>query len=147
VTLPTLESVVNVKSRAVLMIEDSEIIRRVMALILEAEGYQVVESPTAREAVALASSIRPDVITLDLSLPDLDGRELLRQLATDPSTRAVPVVIISAFADTLSLAERQLASDVILKPFDLDDLISRLDRAIGRARQEPLPSTSRRSGS
>jgi CheY-like chemotaxis protein len=131
----------------VLMIEDSEIIRRVMALILEAEGYRVVESPTGMGAVELARSVRPNVITLDLSLPDLDGRELLHQLHAEPASRHVPVVVISAFADTLSLSERHLAEDVITKPFDLDDLIHRLDRATGRAGQSSLPRRGPRLGS
>jgi CheY-like chemotaxis protein len=119
--------------RTVLVIEDSEVIRRVLRLILEAEGYRVVESPDGLRAPSLARDHRPDVITLDLSLPDVDGREVLRQLLDDDNIGEVPVVIISAFADYLTGSERQRAADVIVKPFDLDDLLQRLERAISRA--------------
>lgn len=119
--------------RTVLMVEDSDVIRRVLTLILEAEGYRVIETADGRGVAALAREHRPDVVTLDLSLPDLDGREVLRSLRSDPSLSRVPVVVISAYADSLSSAERWLATDVIIKPFDLDDLITRLDRAVSSA--------------
>jgi CheY-like chemotaxis protein len=124
------------RGRTVLIVEDSDVIRRVLALILEAEGYRVVESPSGEQVAALALGERPDLITLDLSLPDVDGRELLRSLGTDQTLRAVPVVVISAFADTLTSNDLAHAVDVIVKPFDLDDLLLRLERAVsGRATQ------------
>jgi CheY-like chemotaxis protein len=101
----------------------------VLALILEAEGYRVVETAAGREAIGLAREQHPDLITLDLSLPDMDGRDVLRLLGADESLRSVPVVVLSAFADTLTSAERWHATDVIVKPFDLDDLLIRLERA------------------
>lgn len=118
--------------RTVLIVEDSEVIRRILSLILEAEGYRVVESPDGRRVADLARRERPDVITLDLSLPDVDGREILRQLGTDERLCEVPVVVLSAFVEALSSAERWYAADVIVKPFDLDDLLARLDRAVMR---------------
>ena len=119
--------------RTVLVVEDSEVIRRVLRLILEAEGYRVVESPDGLRARSLARDHRPDVITLDLSLPDVDGREVLRDLCADDSISQVPVVVISAFTEYLTGPERQRAADVIVKPFDLDDLLRRLEGAISRA--------------
>ena len=124
------------QGRTVLIVEDSEIIRRVLGLILEAEGYQVVESADGRAVTSLARQWRPDVITLDLSLPDVDGRELLRELHADPELADLPVVVLSAYADTLTSAERWYAADVIVKPFDLDDLLARLDLVARRAAGE-----------
>jgi CheY-like chemotaxis protein len=118
----------------VLVVEDSDVIRRVLRLILEAEGYTVVECSSGREAVALARSACPDVITLDLSLPDVDGRDVLYELRQIGELAQVPIVVLSAFADTLSPNERHAAADVIVKPFDLDDLLQRLDRAVRTAR-------------
>lgn len=122
--------------RTVLVVEDSDVIRRVLTLILESEGYRVVECADGRGVERLARETRPDVITLDLSLPDLDGREVLRRLGNDPTLRHVPVVVLSAFADVLSSAERWYAADVIVKPFDLDDLLERLERATSPAARE-----------
>ncbi len=115
--------------RTVLVVEDSDVIRRVLVLILQAEGYRVVESPDGKQVAELVRKVRPDVVTLDLSLPDVDGREVLRSLGTDEALREVPVIVVSAFADALSAAERWYAADVIVKPFDLDDLLERLERA------------------
>ena len=114
----------------VLVVEDSEVIRRIMSLVLTAEGYQVIESADGFGVVELAREHRPDIITLDLALPGVDGREILRRLNQDAVLREVPVVVVSAFADSLSISDRQQAADVILKPFDLDDLVERLELAI-----------------
>src|SRR5919206_3845083 len=101
--------------RTVLVVEDSDVIRRVLTLILQAEGYRVVESPDGRQVGELIREVRPDVVTLDLSLPDVDGREVLRSLGTDEALREVPVIVVSAFADALTAAERWYAADVIVK--------------------------------
>ena len=119
------------RGRTVFVIEDSEVIRRVLALILEAEGYRVIESAEGSSVAVTARRERPDLVTLDLSLPDVDGRDLLRAFRADPALRGIPVVVLSAFADTLSMAERRQAADVIVKPFDLEDLLERLDKAAG----------------
>jgi DNA-binding response OmpR family regulator len=133
----------NGRGRTVLIVEDSEVIRRVLALILEAEGYRVIESADGRQVADLVRQQRPDVVTLDLSLPDVDGRDLLRKLGTDAALREVPVIVVSAFADTLNAAERWYAADVIVKPFDLDDLLVRLERAVARHRPREGNGTSR----
>ena len=114
----------------VLVVDDSDVIRRVLSLILEGEGYRVVECPTGSAAPDLARASHPDVITLDLDLPDGDGRDVLRRIRRDGELGDVPVVIVSAYADELSSAERSDVTDVIAKPFDVDDLLDRLDRAL-----------------
>jgi CheY-like chemotaxis protein len=117
--------------RRVLVVEDSDVIRRVLSLILQGEGYQVAQAEGGRTALALARQYRPDVVTLDLSLPDLDGREVLRLLKEDPLTRAIPVVVISANPELLTEPERSHAAQVIHKPFDVDDLLAGVSRAAG----------------
>jgi len=114
----------------VLVVEDSEVIRRVLKLVLEAEGYRVLECADGRRVMDLARDSQPDAITLDLCLPGVDGRELLRILHGDKTLGRVPVIVVSAFADGLSPSDRSEAADVILKPFDLDDLLERVGRAI-----------------
>ena len=115
----------------VLVVEDSEVIRRVMSLILEGEGYRVVATDRGQDVLALAQHERPVAVTLDLNLPDSDGRDVLRQLKGDRHTTEIPVIVVSAFAEALSADDRRRADDVIAKPFDLDDFLGRVGRAVG----------------
>jgi CheY-like chemotaxis protein len=118
-------------ARRVLVVEDSRIIGRVISMILEGEGYEVTTTQQGYEALELARVLRPHAVTLDLGLRDLDGREVLRRLKTDEATREVPVIILSAYVESLSSADRWYAADVIAKPFDVDELIARVARATG----------------
>jgi CheY-like chemotaxis protein len=117
--------------RRVLVVEDSDVIRRVLSLILQGEGYQVTQADGGRAALVLARQQRPDVVTLDLTLPDLDGREVLRLLKDDPLTRSIPVVVISAHPESLSEPDRARAAQVLMKPFDVDDLLAGVSCAVG----------------
>jgi CheY-like chemotaxis protein len=114
----------------VLIVEDSEPIRRILALLLEGHGYSVVTTDEGRLGLALALELQPQIITLDISLPDLDGRDVLRLLRADPRTQSIPVVVVSAYASMLSPADRALASEVLSKPFDVDELLDRVAHAV-----------------
>lgn len=113
--------------RTVLVVEDSEVIRRVIQVILEGEGYEVVCAESGVRALALARQHHPNAVTLDLSLPDLDGLEVLRRLKANAHTRHIPVIVLSAFADVLAASERSQATRVMTKPFDVDELLACVD--------------------
>ena len=115
----------------VLVVEDSDVIRRVISLILEGEGYHVLATDRGRDVLALAQHARPAAVTLDLNLPDSDGRDVLRQLKGDERTTEIPVIVVSAFAEALTADDRRRAEDVIAKPFDLNNFLGRVGRAIG----------------
>jgi CheY-like chemotaxis protein len=114
----------------ILVVEDSEPIRRILGLLLEGHGYEVVAVDRGREGVDAARQLMPCAITLDLSLPDLDGREVLRTLKADVRTRAIPVIVVSAYASTLSASERASAAEVLSKPFDVDELLNSVGRVV-----------------
>ena len=116
--------------RGVLVVEDSDVIRRVVTLLLQGEGYRVIATDRGSDVLDLARRERPVAVTLDLALGDTDGREVLRRLKEDAATRAIPVIILSAFSEALAPADRWYAADVIPKPFDVDDLLRRLGRAV-----------------
>ncbi|HWP30033.1 MAG TPA: response regulator [Chloroflexota bacterium] len=118
-------------ARTILVVEDSEPIRRILGLLLEGHGYEVLAVEAGREGIAAAQQLLPCAITLDLSLPDVDGREVLRELKADPRTRGIPVIVVSAYASTLTAAERAAAAEVLSKPFDVDELLSRVARVVG----------------
>jgi two-component system, OmpR family, KDP operon response regulator KdpE len=130
--LPLLDqpSTSSTRRPTILVIEDSDVIRKVLTLILESEGYEVVGSAQGSSGLELANQLRPDLISLDLALGDLDGREVLHSLRSQRWSRNLPVVVVSAYVHELTVAERASATDVVVKPFDLDDLVQRLRLAL-----------------
>jgi two-component system cell cycle response regulator DivK len=85
-------------SKKVLVVEDDMDNRRIVVKVLSVEGYQVIEATDGLEALARVREERPDVILMDLALPNMDGWEATRQLKSDPATRSIPVVALTAFA-------------------------------------------------
>jgi CheY-like chemotaxis protein len=120
-------------AKTVLVIEDDPTISGLIAAVLESEGYYPVLVHNGDEAVHTAHKVRPDAITLDLELPGLDGRSILRRLRDDPQERHVPVVVVSSSSEMLSSQERGAVSRTIAKPFLLPDLVEAVSFAVGTA--------------
>ena len=79
-----------------LIVDDSELNRKLERDLLRSAGFETLESATGAEALRLASEREPDVILMDLRLPDIDGAEVTRRLATDARTARIPVLAVSA---------------------------------------------------
>ena len=115
----------------VLLVEDTEDNRQMMRRLLEMSGYRVVEATNGREAVEIASEVRPRIILMDLSLPFIDGLAATRRIRSLPSMRNVPIVAVSAH-DTADFHSEALAAGCnayITKPIDyseLEDVVNRL---------------------
>jgi PAS domain S-box-containing protein len=84
-----------VSARRILVVEDDPAVRKVLVRFLEGRGFGVIQAGSAREALDLARMVRPDCITVDVMLPDLDGFDLTAILKSDPRTRDIPVVFIT----------------------------------------------------
>lgn len=84
--------------KRILVVEDDPDNRRIVAKVLTVEGYDVIEAIDGIEALAQARAERPDLILMDLALPNVDGWEATRQLKSDPETRSIPVVALTAVA-------------------------------------------------
>lgn len=85
-------------SKKVLVVEDDADNRCILVKMLAVDGYQVIEAVDGVEALARVRSERPDIILMDLALPNLDGWEATRQLKADPLTRGIPIIALTAFA-------------------------------------------------
>lgn len=111
------------------MIEDEKPIRRFLKPYLENHDFKVVEAETAHEGLALASSHKPDLILLDLGLPDLDGLVVLRRLR---EWTQVPVIILTARGKEKEKVEGldAGADDYLAKPFDVEELMARIRVAL-----------------
>jgi CheY-like chemotaxis protein len=122
------------KMRArILIAEDYDDNRELLRLMLEGTGYSVRETRDGRELIEAAQAERPDIIFIDLSMPQLDGWGALRELRSDARTRSVPCVAVTAFAADID-RERALAAGFdayIAKPFRLTDLLEAVERLLG----------------
>jgi two-component system KDP operon response regulator KdpE len=126
----------------VLIIEDEPQMRRFLRATLRAHGYQVVEAASAREGLVQAAGRNPELILLDLGLPDLDGLEVARTLRGNART---PIIILSARgqeSDKVAALD-QGADDYLTKPFGAQELLARIRVALRHAalpaNAEPTP--------
>jgi signal transduction histidine kinase/CheY-like chemotaxis protein len=122
-------------STRVLLVDDQEAMRVVIKQFLEAQHYQSIEAATGQDGLSKARDERPDVILLDLSLTDMNGRDVLKQLKSDPATLDIPVVIVTS--SRLNRSEREQLADaagIVSK-----DVLTRqvIDDAIRQATRRP----------
>lgn len=106
----------------ILIVEDDIHISGMLEIALQGEGYNVSKALSGREALKVLSQSKPDLILLDLMLPDLSGEELL------PVIKKLPVIVVSAKSDTSDKVDLLLggAADYITKPFSMDELLARI---------------------
>ncbi|MGH3915296.1 MAG: response regulator [Pseudonocardiaceae bacterium] len=111
----------------VLVVDDDAVYRRVVAHILESEGHRVTMASHGREGVELCAREAFDIVLLDLGMPGMDGYEVCRALRAEPSTRTLPIVIISAEgAEEKMSALEAGADDFLRKTFDRGELLARV---------------------
>lgn len=126
----------------VLLVEDNEVNADMLSRRLTRRGYQVVIAACGLTALSLAEAVHPDVVLMDIDLPDIDGFETTRRLKMQPSTQAIPVVALTAHA----LVEDRAASlragcDAFeTKPIDLARLLETI-RTVRTRGDYPLPHT------
>lgn len=113
----------------ILVIDDESQIRRMLRLSLEAHGYQVREATTAQEGLQQASLARPDVIILDLGLPDMDGLNALKKLREWSQTPVIVLTVKDTEQDKIDLLDAG-ADDYVTKPFSMGELLARLRTAL-----------------
>ncbi|MFH9083681.1 response regulator [Streptomyces sp. NPDC017673] len=119
-------------STRVLVVDDEPQIVRALVINLKARKYEVDAAPDGRTALELAASRHPDVVVLDLGLPDMDGVEVIRGLR---GWTRVPILVLSArhSSDEKVEALDAGADDYVTKPFGMDELLARLRAAVRRA--------------
>ena len=117
----------------VLIAEDSEDLRQLMKLLLQAHGYEVDEAANGQEAILAASMHVPDVILMDLAMPVMDGIEAVHKLREIPATRMVPIIAISAYLEDAEWRDKAVAagcSECVSKPIDFARLNSIFTRLV-----------------
>lgn len=115
------------KNPTIMVADDDPAILDALTLLLEDEGYNVV--PTVDiETVPRIQESKPDVLLLDIWMSGINGGEICKILKKEIETASIPVIMISANRDTEEIAREAGADDFLLKPFDIDDLLSKIKK-------------------
>ena len=117
----------------ILLIEDSPTDTAVLTRLLERHGHQVIASISAEDGIEVCKRELPDVVLMDVVLPGMNGFQATRALSREPTTKAIPVLIVSTKGMDTDRAWglRQGAKDYIVKPPSEDALIARIDQLLG----------------
>jgi two-component system response regulator VicR len=114
----------------VLVLDDQEYLREIIATILNDAGYPARAVETTDEALRLLDELRPDLLVLDLSLPTIGGLEFLDQLRANPAWATLPVLIVSGDPAKLAAAEGRRYVGALTKPFDVTVLVAEVVRLL-----------------
>jgi two-component system KDP operon response regulator KdpE len=125
----------------ILVIDDEPQIRRFLRISLNAYGYEVIEAVRGEDGIGTCATERPDLVILDLGLPDLDGQEVIARIR---EWSKVPIIVLSVRAGEAEkvAALDHGADDYVTKPFGIHELLARVRAALRGRRQdgEPLPA-------
>jgi CheY-like chemotaxis protein len=123
------------KQPVVLVADDEEDIKVVLRMFLEAVGYEVVTAFDGLDALEQIKSTKPDVVLMDIMMPVIDGIEVVRQMKATPGIRDIPVVMLTAAAQS-DMVERAIqagAADYIVKPFEPETVQRAIEKVLGTA--------------
>src|SRR5258706_11005840 len=128
----------------VLIVDDERDLRTLLDFNLRQAGYQTAQAATGAEALARARAIRPQVIILDLNLPDVSGTDVCRLLRADPQTESIPILMLTARgAESDRILGFELgADDYVAKPFSVREVVLRVE-AVARRRSEAVAAPKR----
>ncbi len=119
----------------ILLVEDNEMNRDMLSRRLERKGFEVVMAVDGLAGVEMASSSNPDIILMDLSLPEIDGWEATRRIKADPATQNIPVIALTAHA--MAGDEKKAldagCDDYDTKPVNLKRLLEKIESFLGSA--------------
>ena len=123
-------------SQRILIVEDNDDNRRILRDVLTSAGYQMAEASTGEQGVAMAAEYRPDLILMDIQLPDIDGHEATRRIKADPDLKAIPIVAVTSFAlsgDDVAAFEAGCIG-YVTKPFSPRGLLTKLQEYLPQAK-------------
>jgi CheY-like chemotaxis protein len=121
----------------ILLVEDNEMNRDMLSRRLERKGFQVLFAVDGAEGVALAGSVAPDLILMDMDLPVVDGWEATRRLKAEPATRGIPVIALTAHAmsDDRDKALAAGCDDYDTKPVEFTRLLEKIQAQLAKRGQ------------
>lgn len=122
----------------ILIVDDNADVLHVMQLLLGSRGFEVQATTKGEETYNLVNSFQPHLIFLDIHLSGMDGRNISRRLKTAEETKHIPVILFSANVIKGTTLEESLADEFIAKPFDIHELLLKVNKLIGPAHTETM---------
>ena len=121
--------------RKILVVDDEEDILHFLEMVLKEKGYEVVTASGGHEALTRAHIERPDLVLLDVMMPQMDGWEVLKLLRVDDGTAHIPVAMLSARTEAKDRVQglQEGAVDYICKPFSLQELLGKIEAVFNQA--------------
>jgi len=122
------------ESRRILVVDDDPVIQKLLQVNFQMEGYEVRLAGDGVEALEKVAEERPDLILMDVMMPRMNGIETASKLKSDPKTKGIPIIILSAKAQDADVRTGRAtgADDYVTKPFDPLDLLERVAALIAR---------------
>ncbi len=119
----------------IMIVDDSPTVVHVMKAALEKHGFKTVSAMSGSECISLAREMHPDLILMDVVMPDVNGFQATRTLARDPTTKSIPVVMVTTKGQETDRiwGLRQGAVDYIVKPVTATDLVTKAQEVLNRA--------------
>ena len=116
-------------TKKILVVDDEADILHFLELVLRERGYDVLTAGSGRQAIELARDARPDLVLLDIMMPQMDGWEVLKLLRVDDETAHIPVAMLSARTEAKDRVQglQEGAIDYICKPFALQELLGKIE--------------------
>jgi len=120
------------KKNTILVVDDEPQIQKMLGILLDVENYKIVESTSGKEAVRLCASVKPDLILLDLGLPDMDGKNIITSIR---EWSQVPIIVLTVRSsdEEITAALNMGANDYVTKPFNVDVLLARINASLRTA--------------
>jgi len=130
------------KDIKVLIVDDLAVNLEVLGTMLRIKGFQVAFATNGLQGIAIATSKLPDVIILDIAMPEMDGFAVCTELKKNPLTKSIPVIFLSAKREIEDIKKGIMVggADYIAKPFNSDDLITRIKTQLGKKKEAEHPS-------
>ena len=117
---------------SILIVDDDELLLRFLEHKLQAKGYTIITATDGLQALEVASEQKPDLILLDIMMPDMDGLEVLRRLKASPTTDGIPVLMLTArkLEQDVVVGLSLGAQDYLIKPFMAKELLMRIQKLL-----------------
>ena len=127
--------------KKILIVDDEKDALFILEKALAGRGYSVVTANNGYDAIILAKSKRPDLIILDIAMPDIDGGEVSSRLKEDPRTTDIPVIFLTALVSKIEEKKKDhvLGSNVLIaKPYDIEELLTQIEMLLSEKRVCPV---------